>query len=254
MDELSPNARALLSAASGSDDPTPEDRARVRHGVLLRVGAVGIGTAAFASRAAQAKGLLGAFGSKVGAALLVVLGGTAATYVALRPKAEPTVIAAPAARAARPVTRELPKPVQAPEPPQDTLSIEELPALEQSRPQKRVALRAQAPTETEAKEAPVAPVQRSPGPDSFDQERQLLQSADTALRDGMTGQAVSLLAEHAARFPQGMLSGEREGLRLVARCQSGGSQSAKQAAEAFVARAPKSPISRRVRAACGLER
>src|SRR5688572_5280130 len=58
MDELSARARSLLDAASLGDDPTADDAHRVRHAVLLRVGAIGVGTAALATSTAQAKGIL----------------------------------------------------------------------------------------------------------------------------------------------------------------------------------------------------
>ncbi len=254
MDELSPGARALLSAASSSDDPTSEDQERVRHAVLLRVGAIGIGTAALASRTAQAKGLLGTFSSKVGAALVVVLGGSAATYVALQPKAEPApVTISAAARTPTAAAQEKDaKPASAAE--QQALQVEDLPTQE-AKPQQRSAARAQAvaPADVKEEEAPAVEKSKQATQDSFGEERQLISSADTALKSGMTGQAVSLLAEHAARFPRGMLANEREGLRLVARCQGGAKQSTRAAAQSFVDRLPKYTVSARVRSACGLD-
>ncbi|HWZ90135.1 MAG TPA: hypothetical protein VNW92_14830, partial [Polyangiaceae bacterium] len=47
MDDLSPKTRALLDAARSFDDPTDEDRDRVRNAVLMRLGSVAaVGTAA----------------------------------------------------------------------------------------------------------------------------------------------------------------------------------------------------------------
>ena len=74
MDELSARARSLLDAASFGDDPTADDAHRVRHAVLLRVGAIGVGTAALATSTAQAKGILSTLAAKVGATLVVVAG------------------------------------------------------------------------------------------------------------------------------------------------------------------------------------
>lgn len=43
MSELSPAAQALIDAARGGDEPTPEDRARVRAGVLAQLGLPAVG-------------------------------------------------------------------------------------------------------------------------------------------------------------------------------------------------------------------
>ena len=67
-------------------------------------------------------------------------------------------------------------------------------------------------------------------------------------------EALSLLGQHSERHPQGLLAHEREGLSLLARCQSGGRASAQPAAERYLARAPRSPLAPRLRSACGIER
>jgi hypothetical protein len=258
MDELSPGARALLSAASSSDDPTSDDQERVRHAVLLRVGAIGIGagTAALTTRTAAAKGLLSSFGSKIGAALVVVVGGSAAVgYVATRDEIEKAPVASAATfkpRAAAPVAA----PSGEASPAAEALQIEDLPE-ERALPRRAAPVERALPhtggrAEPEPKEEP-APAQVE-APDFFQEERQLINSADTALRGGRNGQALSLLAEHAARYPNGALAQEREGLRLIARCQGGAKQSTQAAAESFIERAPRSPVAPRVRSACGISR
>ena len=83
---------------------------------------------------------------------------------------------------------------------------------------------------------------------------QLIRAADAALRGGRTSEALTLLGQHAERHPKGLLAHEREGLNLLARCQSGGRAGAQAAAERYVERAPRSPLSPRLKSACGLER
>src|SRR5882724_6017399 len=109
MDELNYNTRALLDAARSFDDPTDDDRDRVRAGVMLRIGSVAaIGTAAItaaksSSAAASAVPLIAnsltsttifsGLVAKVGVA--VVLAGAVASgaYVALRPPHPAPVVA-----------------------------------------------------------------------------------------------------------------------------------------------------------------
>lgn len=242
MDELSARARSLLDAASMGDDPTAEDARRVRHAVLLRVGAVGVGTAALATSTAQAKGIIGSFAAKVGATLVVVAGGTAtvAHYVTEQPEPAPAAVVAPAVAPKAKVAKQAPRAESIPE-----LKVEELP-LESDEPPKRGAPRV-------AKAAGPETVEAQPE-QHLKAEMQLIRAADAALRGGRTSEALSLLAQHAERHPQGLLTQEREGLSLLARCQSGGKAAARAAAERYVARAPRSPLAPRLRSACGIEK
>jgi hypothetical protein len=247
MDELNSRARSLLDAAHSGDDPSDEDAHRVRHAVLLRVGAVGIGTAALATSTAQAKGtILGSLAAKVGAALVVVVGGTAGvTYYSTQTEPKPAVAVVAASPAVLPQAAP-----QAPRPePTAALSVEDLPLESEvapRRPNVRVAPRA-----VEATEA--APIEARPEQD-LEAEMQLIRGADAALRGGRTSEAQSLLAQHAERHPRGLLAQEREGLSLLARCQSGGRAAAQSAAERYVDRAPRSPLATRLKSACGIER
>jgi hypothetical protein len=70
----------------------------------------------------------------------------------------------------------------------------------------------------------------------------------------------TLAAEHAKRFPNGKLSIEVEGLRVIAMCQEQqGDKAAEKGAPArkvaadFVARYPRAPIVDRVRSSCKLD-
>ena len=235
MDELSVRARSLLDAASLGDDPTADDAHRVRHAVLLRVGAIGVGTAALATSTAQAKGILSTLAAKVGATLVVVAGGTATvTYYGTQQETKPVAVVAAPAAAPKAAAR-APRAESAP-----ALKVEDLPVESEEAPKRgRTAARANEPEK----------------PDQhLEAEMALIRGADAALRGGRTSEALSLLGQHAERHPHGLLAHEREGLNLLARCQSGGKAAAQAAAERYVDRAPRSPLTPRLRSACGIER
>jgi hypothetical protein len=82
-------------------------------------------------------------------------------------------------------------------------------------------------------------------------EARLLEQADADLRRGDANAALARLADHAAKYPDGALREEREGVRVVALCRAGRAAEGKAAAERFFARAPRSTLAARIRAACG---
>ncbi len=100
---------------------------------------------------------------------------------------------------------------------------------------------------------PVAAAPPSAPAASDGEEAALVGAIDAALRSGDSGGALRLAAEHQRRFPQGVLVEEREGARVVARCSSGRGPSASDAATAFLATHPRSPMRARINAACGTE-
>jgi hypothetical protein len=81
-------------------------------------------------------------------------------------------------------------------------------------------------------------------------EVELLKDAQRAIAAGETDRALSLLDAHASRFQTGTFKGERLAARAIALCGSGRDAEARQAAAAFFAAEPGSPLSGRVRAAC----
>jgi hypothetical protein len=58
-----------------------------------------------------------------------------------------------------------------------------------------------------------------------------------------------VLDQHAARFPSGQFTEEREGLRVVAACDLGRSD-ARARAEQFLRSRPQSPLASRIHARC----
>jgi hypothetical protein len=91
---------------------------------------------------------------------------------------------------------------------------------------------AAAPAQTTAPVATTAPAPEPPAPAAEEaaparpstalaDETRLLWEADQALRSGSTSRALSLLDEHASRYPDGSLSPERGAERVVALCKLG---------------------------------
>ena len=250
MSDLGPDARALLDAARGGDEPNDGDRRRVGAVIARRVGlgAAVLGTAATASSSAGGATIAaaGAASFGVGKLALVVVGIVTVVgavgggaYVVHRAR---TVH--PAQTAARVVTAPLSfasNTSLAPPPPAPlATSVEPV---------------AQAPeppaVATVATAATVAPAKASAKKSTLEEELLLMQQAQSALGSGQPGKALVLLDEHAARFPNGTLSEERAGARVLALCALHRGD-AKKAGEAFLVAHPTSPLAARVRTACDL--
>jgi hypothetical protein len=97
-----------------------------------------------------------------------------------------------------------------------------------------------------------APPQPEPAPAvrGAMQELALIRAATRALRDGRAGDALASVTAHAARFPQGVLRQEREGLRVLTTCALGRTAQAQRLRARFLDASPDSPMAERVRAAC----
>ena len=231
---LGPDARALLDAASGGDDPTFADAARVRSKIAARI-AIGAaaGTAATISTkpaAAAAGSIFATTTAKVVLAIAIATGAATATVAATRE--ESTVAATRPAPIATTIARSVAKPA-AVAPPR--------------------AAEAPPPTATPAPApAPKKIAPPSAATDQIVEESMLLRRANAALASGDPTTALALVSDHARRFPGGSLSQEREGARAVALCAAGRRSEGAAAAEAFLASSPRSPLAERVRVACGL--
>jgi hypothetical protein len=81
-------------------------------------------------------------------------------------------------------------------------------------------------------------------------ELALIRKALTSLRDRDAGRALTLLEEHAARFPSGSFATERRGLHVVALCAAGRVSDGRRERAAFLKASASSPIAARVRGAC----
>jgi hypothetical protein len=247
MDDLNPNTRALLDAARSFDDPTDADRDRVRAGVMMRIGGVAaIGTAAItaaksSSAAASAAPLIAnAFTTttvfsgmvaKVGIAMVLAGAVASGAYVALRPHHAPAPVVVVAAAPVAVAAPALAAPVAAADPEPAGVDPSELP-LDDAKPSSMRSGHARSA--------------------DLEGEMKLLRTADAALRRGDSASALAALNKHAALYPTGVLSQEREGVRAIALCTGGSLSQGQSAALRFLAQAAKSPLASRIRSACSL--
>lgn len=236
MSDLSPWSRQLIDSARGSDDPTADAKHRVHEAVLRSAGATPPAEPS-AAKTEVARSLGRGMALKVilPAALAVAVsgawvasnrgepsGGTGAVVSAV----EPSPLADPSGDTQPPLvtsTAATSAPVPAP----------------------------QTSTRPPATSTPRAATSSRPA-SSLEEEVRLIREAQGALQGGDTRTALRRLDEHERRFPSGMLTLERSGLRSVALCQEG-APGADASARAFVERHGGTPMSVRVRAACRLD-
>lgn len=164
------------------------------------------------------------------------------------------------ARAIAPVPAELPAVVAVdtprsptiPEPPATSATV--LPAHEPAPP---VTPPTTAPLDPSALDRPgvgvpararAAAPEKTPLADTLAEETALIERARQAMDRGAHRDAIALLADHATRFPGGMLARDREALDAISRCRSG---SPSNIAASFAAKHPGSEYLTRVREACG---
>jgi hypothetical protein len=256
MNELSPRVRAIVEAGRAADDPTGEDRARVR-GAVLRAIAAGAPVALGAASAKAAKGGAGGkiagggiaakIGGIIGIAIVAGAGLFAATSrenvgVLRAEEALSGLVAAaglpdpPAVEAPAPLENKAPEP--APESPREAAIRPDLSARAEG--DLRGGLR--------GKTSPRA-VEGAPA-SSLEEETKRLREAHKALRSGQPERALELLEEQSATFAAGELREERAAARVFALCEAGKTSEAKAAARAFLIESPRSPLAGRVRGAC----
>lgn len=93
---------------------------------------------------------------------------------------------------------------------------------------------------------PTEPARAAP-PASLADEMKSAEAIRSASREGRAADAIRLLDEHDARFPNGALSEETLVLRIEAFAKAGRAAEAKALAERFLSERPKSPYAPRVR-------
>jgi hypothetical protein len=275
MNELGPQARAILEAGRDGDDPTAADRARIRASVARAIAGGGASLAAEAALPAKASGALAGgwkvfltvvaigavgavattrFGSPPGSTdLPAVTTASAAELQAAPPQApappltpatspapapppaEPTALPSAAPAAVRP-------PIAAPRPPQPILAAQD------------PASPAEVPLPASPPPAPVVAATPSPATapsaaaDTLMEETRRLREARAALKGGDAARALSLLDERGAAGAQ--LREERAAARILALCDLGRVADARALGARFLAESPRSPLADRVRASC----
>jgi hypothetical protein len=90
------------------------------------------------------------------------------------------------------------------------------------------------------------PARAASGEASFGAESELLRRAHSAYAQGDFGTALKLVAEHAKKFPRGVLAEEREALRVRSLAGTGQSAAASRAAAAFAEHFPRSVLLPRI--------
>lgn len=235
---LSNHGRQIMEAARGAYAPSAADRVRNRRSLALRVATA---TAATAS-VSWWSSIASALGSKAGIFGVVACLGLGAagsvSYWQLR-SAPRTPRAAMASASVASADVRHAEPLVLPEVAAPTPSA---PAAEA----RSALLPANTARATKIKPAP--PLES--GPD-VEGEIALLSQAQRALSAGEPKRALQFLDEHARRFPRGTLTEERVAARIIALCKLGHVTRARSEGAAFLRRLPDSPLSERVRAACG---
>jgi hypothetical protein len=253
MTNLSSEARALLRAARSVDDPTDDDSHRVRASVMAKVGAVGVGAAIGVTTSAFSFAKVGLyFGSAAGkvTAILLIAGLSAGTYAAIRSHVAVNAVAVARGPSRSPnasVTSSLSSTIEP-----TKSAVRESPLASDS-PLTGPALAPAVPAKARPSIAPRRAV-HARRTDDLEGEVLLLEGADAELRRGDTSAALARLAEHAAKYPSGVLADEREGVRAIALCRAGRLSEGKAAADRFLSPTRRSSLAARVRTACGIEK
>jgi hypothetical protein len=217
---LSPGMEALLDSVRHVDSAPEELRRRA----LARARA----SVSVTALAPRVKPSFGGLGLKLAAAFVVAATLVSAATLQLRRTHKP----GPAAPAPSPVPREAPSAV-APEaaPMADALTPEPSASVDESASPQPV---------------PVAPARTAR--ERYALELEVLQPARAAVARGDFSAALSSIAEHQRRFPNGQLSEEREALRVQALSGLGRTEEATRAASSFRKRFPGSVLISRMQA------
>jgi TolA-binding protein len=219
----------LFAAARGGLQPPPGAQERV----LAKVAAVGVGGGSTGSGGHLAS-VRGA-GVKLTLLTVVAAGAVGAGLLAQREisvdaslQRVGTLLSAPATHAPQP-------------PPAVTIDLDADAAAEKL---------ASATPQTPASGATAAVQSKKPATDTLAEEIALLRRAQAALRSGNASGALSLLDEHATRFPKGTLAHERLVTRVQALCKAGRIAQARGLYRAIAGGNPRSPHLAALRNSC----
>jgi hypothetical protein len=228
MNDLDPRARAIVEAARRADVPSAADHDRIKRAVLLQIVA---GTAVAGSAVAGTLSV----SAKVGLAVLAVsvVGGGAVGLFKVSSNHEPAAarMRAPARTLAAPLASPRMVPLEEPAPSASDEKVEKVEKPRKAGPQ---AARAAKAVDEDQLSAEVA----------------VLRRAREELRVGRPARALDALAEYDRRFGKGALVEERQAIAAIAACQAEPGPAARAQAEAFMRKAPASPLRERVREAC----
>jgi hypothetical protein len=270
MSDLSPETNQLLELARDAGTLSDARRTQLKASLLTQIAAGGLAMQVGASSVGLGKAawFSGPVSKLVSAVALVSVAG-AGVYAGVRAKTSHAplaqVAAAAAARAplsrlshAAPSTTSEATPVATSGPAVLAATPEATP--EPAAPELALGMAVPSPAvngkaagtslRSGGQGAPSAATSVTPSADTLAAETSLLRDADQALRAGNAQRALSLLDEHAARYPHGALAPERNAERMIARCQLG--QIDADNAQAYLAAHPSSAFTARIRDACAV--
>jgi len=248
MNDLSPETNELLELARGAGGLTDTRRSQIKSGLLAQIATIGLisvtsataGAGATAAATAGKAAWLSSSLAKAVSALALVSVTSAGAYAVVRSQARHEAekhVAAPAQGAAPRAPAHSAPVVAAPDPTAGELADPAPPSP--------------APAEKTANNSAHSAAPSVANAETLADETRLLRDADQALRAGNAQRALSLLDEHASRYPRGVLAPERSAERMLARCKLG--QVEAKAAQAYLASHANSAFAPRIRDACGVQ-
>jgi len=240
MTDLDPEARRILALARSARTPTAADKRRVALslGVMTAASGLTVAHAAETASAVKSGSMLASVKLWIGGGALVLA--TAGGFVALS-KPQPTASkATPAASTAAPAAAPVTEAPSAP-------LVTELAAVD---PARSVPGRSVLPPRATRAAANGRAASSRKAADTLAQELDLLHRAQSAWRGREPAEALSLLDEHASKYPRSELRLERGALKVLTLCELGRERAASRLARALLRRAPNSPARAAIEESC----
>jgi hypothetical protein len=238
MNDLSPEARAMVEGSRNADILSCADRERLKQGVLLRLATLGVATATTGTAAGMS---LAAKLALTAIAATVLGGGAVSLWELRRPTAKPAVVTQNSS-STEASTAVLPLPEESHK---DALVPDNAPATDSGHHDG--AKKAGKHAQTIAQPPSVA---NAAGPLDPEPELRVLRQAREDLRAGLAESAYRRLVDYERQHGPGVLAQERQALNVIALCNwRPGSEAQARAAE-FLRGSPESPLADRVRSEC----
>jgi hypothetical protein len=260
--DLSPEAKSLFGAARRELGPNADDRARVERRLGARLGAAVLTTSTLAAAGNAGSA---ATGLKLALPLLVkwlgvglLVGGSVTSgYLLMRAPGGAAARdggaphAAPIAAASSTIAGVAPARADATSATTPAAPAPETTASPETLSNRAAALTSLAHANSAARSTPAEGTDTAPAASAHvGEETALMRRAHEALRAGDASRALSLLREHAVRFPSGILAEERSAELVSTLCQLGRKVEAEREAQRFLSQLPSSSLAPSVRASC----
>jgi hypothetical protein len=229
MNDLGPDAHAIIDAARHLDDPSEEQCERVKRSLLAAAAAAGAAPLVAPSTAAAST-------LKIVLPIAFALAGGVIAGVWWYARHGSAPARAPSAQHVSVPSLD----------PGASVAIETAPP-EVDHSKVADVPRARRTTASSDARPPLAPPHNR-----LEEETRLLGQASEALRAGDPLAAQALLDEYDRRFPAGVLREEMQATRAIARCVATPGPFAQEAARQFLMQHPASPLAARVAGSCNL--